>query len=70
MASLHPVIVHFTIVLTIVGVAFRMVSLLGRPSFASPAAATLLVLAGLTAWPVARSGIDAHGPGRACAGLP
>ena len=62
MASLHPIIVHFTIVLTIVGVAFRLVSLLGRPSFASPAAATLLVLAGLTAWPVARSGLDAHGP--------
>src|SRR5688572_18687965 len=62
MASLHPIIVHFTIVLTIVGVAFRLVSLLGRPLFASPAAATLLVLAALTAWPVARSGLDAHGP--------
>jgi uncharacterized membrane protein len=62
MASLHPIIVHFTIVLTIVGAAFRLVSLLGRPAFASPAAATLLVLAGLTAWPVARSGLDAHGP--------
>src|SRR4030095_8163736 len=37
MAALHPQVVHFTIVLTIIGVAFRLVSLIGKPSFASPA---------------------------------
>jgi uncharacterized membrane protein len=64
MGALHPQIVHFTIVLTIVGVAFRLLSLLGRPAlaFAGPAAATLLILAGGSAYFAARSGIDAHGP--------
>ena len=45
MAALHPQIVHFTIVLVIIGVAFRIVSLFGRPAFAGPAAATVLILA-------------------------
>jgi uncharacterized membrane protein len=62
MAALHPQIVHFTIVLVIVGVAFRLVSLFGRPAFASPAAATLLVAAALSAILSVRSGEAAHGP--------
>jgi uncharacterized membrane protein len=64
MGALHPQVVHFTIVLVIVGVAFRLVSLLGRPAlaFTGPAAAVLLILAGGSAYFAARSGIDAHGP--------
>ncbi len=60
--ALHPQVVHFTIVLVIVGVAFRLVSLLGRPTFASPAAATLLLLAALSSVVSVRTGVAAHGP--------
>jgi uncharacterized membrane protein len=62
MAALHPQVVHFTIVLAIIGVAFRFVSLLGKPSFASPAATTLLLLAALSSVVSVRSGTAAHGP--------
>ena len=62
MAELHPQIVHFTIVLVIIGVAFRLVSLLGRPAFAGPAAATLLILAAASSVVSVRSGTAAHGP--------
>ena len=62
MAALHPQIVHFTIVLVIAGVAFRLVSLLGRPKFASPAATTLLVIAAATSVMSVRSGTAAHAP--------
>ncbi len=62
MAALHPQIVHFTIVLVIVGVAFRLVSLLGRPAFAGPAAATLLILAAAASVVSVRSGEAAHDP--------
>jgi len=61
-AALHPQIVHFAIVLTIVGVAFRLVSLAGRPAFASPAATTLLLLAALSAVVAVQTGTAAHGP--------
>src|SRR5262245_40115621 len=62
MGALHPQVVHFTIVLAIVGVAFRLVSLLGRPAFASPAATTLLLLAAVSSVVSVRSGTAAHGP--------
>lgn len=62
MAALHPQIVHFTIVLVMVGVMFRLISLFGRPAFTSPAAATLLLLATMSAALSVRSGLDAHGP--------
>lgn len=62
LAALHPQIVHFTIVLAIVGAAFRVISLLGKPAFASPAATTLLLLAALSSIASVRSGTDAHGP--------
>jgi uncharacterized membrane protein len=62
LAALHPQIVHFTIVLAIVGAAFRVVSLLGKPAFASPAATTLLLLAALSSVASVQSGTDAHGP--------
>ena len=62
MAALHPQVVHFTIVLTIIGVAFRLVSLIGKPAFASPAATTLLLLAAISSVVSVRSGTAAHGP--------
>ncbi len=64
MAALHPQVVHFTIVLVIIGVAFRVVSLLGRPalSFAGPAATTLLVLAAVSGVVSAQTGDAAHAP--------
>ena len=61
-AAMHPQVVHFTIVLAIIGVAFRLVSLLGKPAFASPAATTLLVLAALSAVVSVQTGTAAHGP--------
>ena len=66
LAALHPQVVHFTIVLVIVGVAFRLVSLLGRPAFASPAATTLLLLAALSSVLSIQSGTAAHGRSSAC----
>jgi uncharacterized membrane protein len=62
MAALHPQIVHFTIVLAIIGVAFRLISLVGRPAFAGPAATTLLLLAAASSVLSVRSGTAAHGP--------
>jgi uncharacterized membrane protein len=64
MAALHPQVVHFAIVLVIIGVAFRLVSLLGRPAFAftGPAAVTLLLLAAVAGVVSVRSGTAAHGP--------
>ncbi|HYJ94701.1 MAG TPA: DUF2231 domain-containing protein, partial [Vicinamibacterales bacterium] len=62
MGALHPQVVHFTIVLAIIGVAFRLVSLLGKPAFASPAATTLLLLAAVSSVVSVRSGTAAHGP--------
>jgi uncharacterized membrane protein len=62
MGALHPQVVHFTIVLAIVGVAFRLVSLLGKPAFASPAATTLLLFAAASSVVSVRSGTAAHGP--------
>jgi len=62
LASYHPQIVHFAIVLLAVGVLFRWISLTGRAAFTGPAAAVLL-LAGTTAALLAvQSGTDAHGP--------
>ncbi len=61
-ASYHPQIVPFAIVLLAIGVLFRWISLTGRAAFTGPAAAVLL-LAGTTAALLAvQSGTDAHGP--------
>jgi uncharacterized membrane protein len=62
MAAYHPQIVHFAIALLVVGVAFRALSLLGRPAFLDPAAFTLLVLGTAAAVLAASSGTAAHGP--------
>src|SRR5258706_4463338 len=58
----HPIIVHFAIVLVILGLIFRWVSLTGRAPFAGPAAATLLILGAAAAFLAVHSGTDAHGP--------
>ena len=62
MAELHPQIVHVTIVLALVGVAFRVLSLVARVSFAGPAAAVLILGAAVSSIPSVQSGVDAHGP--------
>lgn len=61
-AVYHPIIVHFAIVLLILGVVFRWVSLTGRAPFTGPAAATLLLLGVVAAYLAVHSGLDAHGP--------
>src|SRR6476469_8540933 len=61
-AAYHPIIVHFAIVLLILGVVFRWVSLTGRAPFTGPAAATLLLLGVVAAYLAVHSGLDAHGP--------
>src|SRR5436190_16732851 len=62
LAAIHPQVAHFTIALAIIGALFRVVSLLGRPAWVSPAATTLLLLAALSAFVSNRSGDAAHGP--------
>jgi uncharacterized membrane protein len=61
-AAYHPHTVHFVVALAILGVVLRLVSLLGRPAFASPMAATLLLLAALSSVAAVRTGQAAHGP--------
>jgi uncharacterized membrane protein len=60
--SFHPQVVHFAIVLLIVGVVFRLLSLTGRIAFAGPAASALLLLGTASAVAAAETGIAAHGP--------
>jgi uncharacterized membrane protein len=69
MAPLHPQVVHFSIALLFVGVALRALSLLGRPAFLGPAAATLIVLGTLGAFAAVLTGQAAHGPVEQMPGL-
>lgn len=62
LAAIHPQVVHFTIALAIIGAVLRVISLLGRPAFVSPAATTLLLLAALSSVLAVSSGTAAHGP--------
>ena len=62
LAAIHPQVVHFTIALAITGALLRVISLLGRPAFVSPAATTLLLLAALSSVVAVSSGTAAHGP--------
>lgn len=62
MAYYHPQFVHFTIALLVVGVVFRIISLIGRPAFVSPAAVSLLLAGTLAAALAVQSGVAAHGP--------
>lgn len=61
-ASWHPQVVHFAIVLLLTGVLFRWVSLTGRAAFTGPAAAVLLLAGTAAAVLAVQSGTDAHGP--------
>ena len=69
MGILHPQIVHFAVALLIVGVLFRALSLVGRPSFLGPAAASLLFLGTIAAAAATYSGDLAHGPVEAMPGV-
>jgi uncharacterized membrane protein len=62
LAATHPIVVHFAIALLIAGAVFRWLSLTGRLPFASPAAASLLLVGTLAAVLAVKSGTDAHGP--------
>jgi uncharacterized membrane protein len=62
LAANHPQIIHFAIVLLLMGVAFRVFSLTGKLKFTQHAATTLLLLGTLAAVLAVKSGTDAHGP--------
>jgi uncharacterized membrane protein len=61
-AAMHPQVVHFVIAFVLGGVLLRWVSLAGRPSWAGPAAAAMLIFGGLAAVPAVSTGVAAHGP--------
>lgn len=56
----HPLIIHFAIALSLVGIFFRVVSLTGRFPFTGPAATTLILLGAVSVVAAAWSGEDAH----------
>lgn len=59
----HPQVVHFAIVLLIVGVLFRLASFLGaRFSWTNPTATTLIVAGAIAAFAAVKTGDDAHAP--------
>ena len=62
LAPFHPIVVHFTIALALVGILFRWLSLLGKPAFLGPAAATLIILAAGASVVSSESGEQAHDP--------
>jgi uncharacterized membrane protein len=62
LAQFHPQVVHFVVVLMLLGVAFRLVSLSGKLKFTDHAAAVLLIVGAIAAYVAHKSGIDAHGP--------
>ena len=62
LAPTHPIVVHFAIALLVAGAVFRWLSLTGRIKFASPAAASLLLVGTVAAVLSVKSGMDAHGP--------
>lgn len=62
LAPFHPQIVHFVVALGLVGVGLRLFSLTGKLPWTSPAAAALLVMAGVASFVAAQSGKAAHGP--------
>lgn len=61
-AVFHPQLVHFAVVLGVVGVLFRLVSLTGKVSWTNPAATALLIGAAAVGFVTAESGLQAHGP--------
>lgn len=61
-AAFHPPIIHIVIGFLVAGVGLRVLSLIPRFSWASPAATTLIVLGALATIPAVKSGQQAHGP--------
>lgn len=61
-AALHPQVVHFVVALVVVGVLFRLLSLLVKAAWLSPAAFALVAFGSAASVVAVRSGIDAHGP--------
>lgn len=66
---LHPIVVHFTITLLVMGVLLRWVSLTGKVPFAGPAALLFLLLGTATTFLAVQSGDDAHGPAERIPGV-
>jgi uncharacterized membrane protein len=62
LAAIHPQVVHFVVALVIVGVLFRVLSIVTRAEWLSPAALALISLGTVASVVAVRSGIDAHGP--------
>jgi uncharacterized membrane protein len=58
----HPQLVHFAVVLGVLGVILRIVSLTGKLAWTGPAARAILIAAGLVGYLTAESGHQAHGP--------
>ncbi len=61
-ASFHPQIVHFIVVLGFVGVGLRVLSLMVKLEWIRPAATVTLLAAAAAGVLAARSGDEAHGP--------
>lgn len=62
LAAIHPQVVHFVVALIIVGVLFRLLSLVVRFAWLSPAALALITLGTFASVVAVWSGTDAHGP--------
>jgi uncharacterized membrane protein len=62
LAAIHPQVVHFVVALVIVGVLFRVLSIVMRAAWLSPAALALVALGTVASVVAVRSGTDAHGP--------
>ena len=61
-ASFHPQIVHFIVVLGFIGVGLRLLSLVVKLEWIRPAATLALLAAAVAGVLAARSGDQAHGP--------
>lgn len=59
-APLHPQIVHFVIALGLVGIVLRLISLVAKAGWLSPAATTLIVIAASASVLAAKSGTAGH----------
>jgi uncharacterized membrane protein len=57
---LHPLLIHFAIGVSLIGILFRGISLTGWFPFTGPAAATLILLGAIAVIVAAWSGEDAH----------
>jgi uncharacterized membrane protein len=56
----HPLLIHFAIGVSLIGILFRGISLTGRFPFTGPAATTLILLGAIAVVVAAWSGEDAH----------